>query len=131
MSRMCTRFASGPSRLRSVSVTLAERAYDRARVAANSESTAAGSSSSATTRMNHRSTTSSAWPSRVARYRTGPRSASMARRSPSTAAFSIFRSARAFASTVNLSARPLHLVCRLSWSPARYLAAAASAAACT
>jgi hypothetical protein len=51
-------------------------AYVRVRVAAKSNSTAAGSSSSATTRMNHRSTSSSAWPSRVARYRTGPRSAS-------------------------------------------------------
>src|SRR5258708_11343542 len=40
-----------------------------------------------------------------ARYRTGPRSASTVRRSRSTAAFSIFRSARVFASTVSLSAR--------------------------
>ena len=75
------------------------------RVAAISKTTAAGSSSNATTRMNHRSTTSSAWPSRVARYRTGPRSASTVRRSPSTAAFLIFRSARAFASTVSSSSR--------------------------
>jgi hypothetical protein len=44
--------------------------YDRVRVAANSNSTAAGSSNSTTT---------------------GPRSASMVQRSPSTAAFSIFQ----------------------------------------
>jgi hypothetical protein len=86
------------------------------RVAASSKSTAAGSSSSATTRINHRKTTSSAWPRRVARYRTGPRSASTVRRSPSTAAFSIFRSARAFASTRSLSARLLRFACRRSSS---------------
>jgi hypothetical protein len=34
-------------------------------------------------RMNHRSTTSSAWPTTAARYRTGPRSASTVRRSSS------------------------------------------------
>jgi hypothetical protein len=44
-----------------------------------------------------------------ARYFTGPRSASTVRRSPSIAAFSIFRSVRAFASTASLSARPLRL----------------------
>jgi hypothetical protein len=39
-------------------------AFALRRVAAGRSSTATGSSSSATTRMNHRSTTSSAWPSR-------------------------------------------------------------------
>src|SRR5258708_39242737 len=66
-----------------------------------------------------------------ARYRTGPRSASTARRSPSTAAFSTLRSARAFASTVSLSARLVRLVCRRSSSAARSFdrgAAPASAA---
>jgi len=38
---------------------------------------------------------------------------------PRTAAFSIFRSARDFASTVSLSARLLRLVCRRSSSAAR------------
>jgi hypothetical protein len=40
------------------------------------------------------------------------------RRSPSTAAFSIFRSARAFASTASLSARLLRLACCRSSSAA-------------
>jgi hypothetical protein len=53
--------------------------------------------------------TSSPWPNRVARYFTGPRSASTFRRSPSTAAFSIFRSATALASTVGLSKAALGL----------------------
>jgi hypothetical protein len=42
--------------------------YGRVRVAAKSNSTAVGSSSSATTRMNHRKTTSLATLRRVARY---------------------------------------------------------------
>jgi hypothetical protein len=91
----------------------------RVRVAANSNSTAAGSRSSATTRMNHLRTVSLSAPMGVARYRTGPRSASTVRSSSSTAAFSTFRSARAFASTVSLSARLLRLACRRSSSAAR------------
>jgi hypothetical protein len=73
--------------------------YRRADAAANKSSTAAGSRSSATTRMNHRRTVSLSAPMSVARYRTGPRSASTVRRSLSTGALSIFRLARAFAST--------------------------------
>jgi hypothetical protein len=88
----------------------------RFRVAAKSNSTAAGSRSIAITRMNQRKTSWSPAPISVARYRTGPRSASTFRRSPSTAAFSIFRSARAFASTASLSARPVRLTCRRSSS---------------
>jgi hypothetical protein len=48
----------------------------------------------------------------VARYFTGPRSASTVRRSPSTAALTTFRSASAFASTVSLSARLKRFACR-------------------
>src|SRR5258708_31214892 len=66
--------------------------------------------------MNHLRTVSLPAPMSVARYRTGSRSAS-----PSTAAFSIFRSARTFASTVSLSARLLRLACRRSSSAARSL----------
>jgi hypothetical protein len=50
------------------------------------------------------------------------------RRSASTAAFSILRSARAFASTVSLSARLLRLACRRSSLAPRRLAAATRAA---
>jgi hypothetical protein len=46
-------------------------AYDRVRVAASSNSTAAGSSNNATTRMTHRRTVSLSAPMSVARYRTG------------------------------------------------------------
>ncbi len=93
----------------------------RFRVAASKSSTAAGSKSKLTTNMKYRSTASSLAPSSVARYRTGPRSASTVRRSPSTAAFSTFGSAKAFASTVSLSARLLRLVRRRSSSAARSL----------
>jgi hypothetical protein len=82
------------------------------RVAAKSSKTAAGSRSSATTRMNHRSTVSLSAPSSVARYLTGPKSASTFRRSLSTVAFSTLRPAGAFVSTVSLPARLLRVACR-------------------
>jgi hypothetical protein len=72
----------------------------RTLVAANSKTTAAGSSKHEITRMNQRRTSWSPAPSSVARYRTGPRSASTFRRSPSTDAFSTWMVASALLSRI-------------------------------
>ena len=82
----------------------AARTHQR-RGAANSNRTAAGSNSRATTRINQRSTSWSLAPSRVARYRTGPKSASTFARSPSAVAFSTLREASALASLVRWATR--------------------------